>query len=62
MSDIELTVPARSVVIANKLLHGLNENDLSRAGLTPDEIDEFGDFFLEVRFQAENNEQCCDLD
>lgn len=58
MSNIELEVPARSVAIANKLLHALTEYDLRVAGLTEDEIEGFGDFFLEVRHQAENCEEC----
>lgn len=58
MSDIELEVPARSVVLANKLLHSLTPSDLRDAGFNEKDIDDFGDFFVEVRYHAENNEAC----
>ncbi|MCC5855152.1 MAG: hypothetical protein JJU10_05625 [Idiomarina sp.] len=58
MANIELTVPARSVVLANRLLNSLTPTDLREAGFSDQDIEDFADFFLEVRHQAENCEEC----
>lgn len=55
---VELEVPGRAVVLANILLHSLHESDLVNAGFTKQDIEDFGSFFEEVRYQAENNELC----
>lgn len=53
LTMIELEVPARSVVLANKLLNSLTQDDLYAAGFDEEDINVFGDFFVEVRQQAE---------
>ncbi|RAK01649.1 hypothetical protein [Aliidiomarina maris] len=53
---IELRVPGRSVALANRLLHSLRESHLVDAGFTQKDINDFGDFFTEVRCQAETHE------
>ncbi|MGX5913914.1 hypothetical protein ACR0ST_04210 [Aliidiomarina sp. Khilg15.8] len=58
MSEVQLDVPGRSVALANKLLHSLTEDDLRSAGFNQKDIDDFGDFFVEVRYHAENTEAC----
>lgn len=61
MSDaemVELEVPGRSVALANKLLHALTPDDLLKAGFDEQDIEDFGDFFEEVRYHAENNSLC----
>lgn len=61
MSDqpmVELEVPARAVVLANELLHSLHESDLIEAGFAQKDIEDFGAFFREVKYHAENSELC----